>query len=80
MKLRAHKKEKATLTLQASILLNYALMAAIIITVMTFMLFFQFSKENKSIVVSHAEQTVAETESRVENYLRRVRTIGVTAT
>ena len=76
MKLRAHKKEKATLTLQASILLNYALMAAIIITVMTFMLFFQFSKENKSIVVSHAEQTVAETESRVENYLRRVRTIG----
>lgn len=76
MKLRAHKREKATLTLQASILLNYALMAAIIITVMTFMLFFQFSKENKSIVVSHAEQTVAETESRVENYLRRVRTIG----
>ena len=76
MKLRAHKREKATLTLQASILLNYALMAAIIITVMAFMLFFQFSKENKSIVVSHAEQTVAETESRVENYLRRVRTIG----
>ena len=79
MKRAFSRHEKQPLTLQASILLYYALMAIVLIATMTGILYSQFSRENRTTLVNHSEQILVETESRLENYLRSMRNIGYSA-
>lgn len=79
MKNVTHKKERQSLTLQASILIYYALMAVVIIAMMATTLLYQFSRTNEKMIVSNTEQLVSGIEERVENYLRSMRTIGYSA-
>ncbi len=71
-----HKFRSRTVNIQTIIMFNYAIMALIVMTMMGFSFYFQFTRQSKLNITAAAQQTISQTELGLDNYLIGMRNIS----